>query len=68
MSASISGFAADAIRAEAASRSVRMLRTAMGPAITSWLEDPAIDDLRETVPTAVPEVCDHLARSNAGDN
>jgi type IV secretion system protein TrbB len=27
---------------EAASRGVRMLRTAMGPAIAGWLEDPAI--------------------------
>jgi hypothetical protein len=31
------------LKSEAASRSVRMLRTAMGPAITSWLEDPAIN-------------------------
>jgi hypothetical protein len=30
------------LKSEAASRSVRMLRTAMGPAI-GWLEDPAID-------------------------
>jgi hypothetical protein len=30
------------LKSEAASRSVRMLRTAMGPA-TGWLEDPAID-------------------------
>ena len=30
------------LKSEAASRSVRMLRTAMGPAITGWLEDPAI--------------------------
>ena len=29
-------------KSEAASRSVRMLRTAMGPAITAWLEDPAV--------------------------
>jgi hypothetical protein len=31
------------LKSEAASRSVRMLHTAMGPAITGWLEDPAID-------------------------
>jgi hypothetical protein len=31
------------LKSEAASRSVRMLRTAMGPAITGWLEDPDID-------------------------
>jgi type IV secretion system protein TrbB len=29
-------------KSEAASRGVRMLHTAMGPAITAWLEDPAI--------------------------
>ena len=29
-------------QSEAVSRGVRMLRTAMGPAITTWLEDPAI--------------------------
>jgi hypothetical protein len=28
----------------------------------------AASDLRETVSTAVPEVCDRLVRSNAGDN
>jgi hypothetical protein len=28
----------------------------------------AASDLRETVPTAIPDVCDRLARSNAGDN
>jgi type IV secretion system protein TrbE len=32
-------------KSEAASRSVRMLRTAMGPAITGWLEDPAIVEI-----------------------
>jgi type IV secretion system protein TrbB len=30
------------IRSEAASRGARMLRTALGPAIAAWLEDPAI--------------------------
>ena len=30
------------IRSEAASRGARMLRTALGPAIAMWLEDPAI--------------------------
>jgi type IV secretion system protein TrbB len=30
------------LKSEAASRSVRMLPTAMGPAITGWLEDPTI--------------------------
>ncbi len=30
------------IRSEAASRGARMLRTALGPAIAGWLEDPAI--------------------------
>jgi type IV secretion system protein TrbB len=30
------------IRSEAASRGARMLRTALGPAIATWLEDPAI--------------------------
>ena len=30
------------LKSEAASRGVRMLRTAMGPAITAWLEDPAV--------------------------
>lgn len=30
------------LKSEAASRGIRMLRTAMGPAITAWLEDPAI--------------------------
>jgi type IV secretion system protein VirB11 len=29
-------------KSEAASRGIRMLRTAMGPAIAAWLEDPAI--------------------------
>jgi Flp pilus assembly CpaF family ATPase len=33
------------LKSEAASRSVRMLRTAMGPAITGWLEDPAIVEI-----------------------
>ena len=31
------------LKSEAASRTVRMLHTAMGLAITGWLEDPAID-------------------------
>ena len=31
------------LKSEAASRSVRVLRTALGPAITGRLEDPAID-------------------------
>jgi hypothetical protein len=31
------------LKSEAASRSVRMLHTAMGPVITGRLEDPAID-------------------------
>jgi DNA-binding IclR family transcriptional regulator len=31
------------LKSEAASRSVSMLHTAMGPVITGWLEDPAID-------------------------
>jgi type IV secretion system protein TrbB len=30
------------IRSEAASRGARMLRTALGPAIATWLDDPAI--------------------------
>ena len=30
------------IRSEAASRGARMLRTALGPAIATWLEDPSI--------------------------
>src|SRR6266446_3386508 len=30
------------LRAEAISRGARMLRTALGPAIASWLEDPAV--------------------------
>jgi type IV secretion system protein TrbB len=34
-----------AAKPEAASRSVRMLRTAMGPTITGWLEDPAIVEI-----------------------
>src|SRR5262250_863938 len=29
-------------KSEAASRSVRMLRTALGPAIAGWLEDPTV--------------------------
>ena len=29
-------------KTEATSRGARMLRTALGPAITGWLEDPAI--------------------------
>jgi type IV secretion system protein TrbB len=33
------------LKSEAASRSVRMLHTAMGPAITGWLEDPAIVEI-----------------------
>jgi type IV secretion system protein TrbB len=33
------------LKSEAASRSVRMLRTAMGPTITCWLEDPAIVEI-----------------------
>jgi type IV secretion system protein TrbB len=33
------------LKSEAASRSVRMLRTAMGPTITGWLEDPAIVEI-----------------------
>jgi type IV secretion system protein TrbB len=33
------------LKSEAASRSVRMLRTAMGPAITGWLEDPTIVEI-----------------------
>jgi hypothetical protein len=33
------------LKSEAASRSVRMLRTAMGPAITGWLEDPPIVEI-----------------------
>jgi type IV secretion system protein TrbB len=30
------------LKSEAASRSIGMLRTALGPTITGWLEDPAI--------------------------
>ncbi|MGA7455600.1 MAG: P-type conjugative transfer ATPase TrbB, partial [Rhodoplanes sp.] len=30
------------LRAEAISRGARMLRTALGPAIATWLEDPAV--------------------------
>ena len=30
------------LRSEAASRGARMLRTALGPAIATWLEEPAI--------------------------
>ena len=33
------------LKSEATSRSIRMLRTAMGPAITGWLEDPAIVEI-----------------------
>jgi type IV secretion system protein TrbB len=33
------------LKSEAASRSVRMLRTALGPTITGWLEDPAIIEI-----------------------
>jgi type IV secretion system protein TrbB len=33
------------LKSEAASRGVRMLRTAMGPTITGWLEDPAIVEI-----------------------
>jgi hypothetical protein len=33
------------LKSEAASRSVRMLRTAMGRTITGWLEDPAIVEI-----------------------
>jgi hypothetical protein len=33
------------LKSEAASRSVRMLRTAMGPTITGWVEDPAIVEM-----------------------
>jgi type IV secretion system protein TrbB len=33
------------LKSEAASRSVRMLRTAMAPAITGWLEDPDIVEI-----------------------
>jgi type IV secretion system protein TrbB len=33
------------LKSEAASRSVRMLRTAMGATITGWLEDPAIVEI-----------------------
>src|SRR5258705_4732031 len=34
--------AALSLRTEAISRGARMLRTALGPAIASWLEDPAV--------------------------
>ena len=37
-----SGVGASANKTEAASRSARMLRTALGPAIAAWLEDPSI--------------------------
>ena len=30
------------IRSEAKSRGARMLRTALGPSIASWLDDPAV--------------------------
>ncbi len=30
------------IRSEAASRGARMLRTALGPGIALWLDDPAV--------------------------
>jgi len=30
------------LRAEAICRGARMLRTALGPAIATWLEDPAV--------------------------
>lgn len=30
------------LRAEASARGARMLRTALGPAIASWLEEPAV--------------------------
>jgi type IV secretion system protein TrbB len=34
-----------AVKPETASRSIGMLRTAMGPAIAGWLEDPAIVEI-----------------------
>ena len=37
------------LKSEAASRSVRMLRTAIGPTITGWLEDPAIVEIMLSV-------------------
>ena len=33
---------AHSLRSEAVSRGARMLRTALGPAIATWLEDPAV--------------------------
>ena len=33
---------ASTLRSEAVSRGARMLRTALGPAIAAWLEDPAV--------------------------
>ena len=34
--------AVQSLQPEAVSRGARMLRTALGPAITDWLDDPAI--------------------------
>jgi hypothetical protein len=60
MSASISGFAADAIRASMAGSSSQPVMT--GPIAVCSMRTlrEAASDLRETVPTAVPEVCDRL--------
>jgi len=33
------------LKSEATSRGARMLRTALGPAISTWLEDPAVVDV-----------------------
>ena len=60
MSASISGFAADAIRASMAGSSSQPVMA--GPIAVRSMRTlrEAASDLRQTVPTAVPEVCDRL--------
>src|SRR5437899_9504294 len=59
--------------AEATSRSARMLRTALGPAIASWLEDPAVVEVMlnpdgrlwvDRLSTGLAETGEHLTAAD----
>jgi hypothetical protein len=61
------------LKSEAVSRSVRILRTAMGPAITGWPEDPAIVEImlnpdgRLWIDRLTGRLCDTGKRLSAED-
>src|SRR5450631_2588586 len=59
---------AHSLRSEAITRGARMLRTALGPAIAAWLEDPAIIEvmLNPDGRIWIDRLTDGLADTGAG--